>query len=312
MANNGLDNPTTSSVITSYKLEFLCSLIPDRFDGNRYELGQFLANCNNANELATNEQKTPLFYFILSKISGKAKDQLAQQTFKNWSELKEKLKILYQDKKHYVQIMEELNNCKQHSNESVSDFFQRLEILNSRALSAAQQHTKNVIDLPGKIQTINELTLNRFIHHSSPNISQMLRWKDLENLNSAYTAALTEERALNINRKFCKICRKNNHDTSQCTLKNKIPQKPINTIQNSQSYSVNKSSQFQNKFCNYCKKPGHLINECRKREYNNSRKIKSQNPNFQELKPINLNLQQSGVENTSLTDQIASLTVFEN
>ncbi|KAK0070967.1 hypothetical protein PV326_001853, partial [Microctonus aethiopoides] len=99
-------------------------------------------------------------------------------------------------------IKQELNNCKQNYNENVSDFFQRIEILNSRALSAAQQYTKNASDLPGKIQTINEITLNRFIYHSTPNISQMLRWKDFDNLNSAYTAALTEERALNINKKF--------------------------------------------------------------------------------------------------------------
>ncbi|KAK0182136.1 hypothetical protein PV327_000302 [Microctonus hyperodae] len=86
--NNGPDNPPTSSATTSYKLEFLCQLIPDKFDGNRYELGQFIANCNNANDLATNDQKIPLFYFILSKISGKAKNQLAQQTFKSWDTTK--------------------------------------------------------------------------------------------------------------------------------------------------------------------------------------------------------------------------------
>lgn len=48
--------------------------------------------------------------------------------------------------------MEELNNCKQNFNENISDFFQRIEILNSRALSAAQQYTKNVIDLPEKVK----------------------------------------------------------------------------------------------------------------------------------------------------------------
>lgn len=214
-------------------MEFLCKLIPNEFNGNRHELGQFIANCNNADELASNEQKIPLIYYILSRISGRAKEQLAQQTFKTWDGLKKKLKILYQDKKHYVQIMEELNNCKQNYNENISDYFQRLEILNSRALSAAQQYTVKQEDLSGKLLTINEITSNRFIYHSSPNISQMLRWKDFENLNSAYSAALAEERAININKsKFCRICKKNNHDTSQCKFKER---KNINTIQESKN-----------------------------------------------------------------------------
>ncbi|KAK0072243.1 hypothetical protein PV326_000258 [Microctonus aethiopoides] len=211
--------PTPSPSITTFTMDFLCKLIPKEFNGNRHELGQFIANCNNAYELAADQQKIALIYFILSRISGRAKEQLAQQTFKTWDELKNKLKILYQDKKHYVQIMEELNNSKQNFNENVSDYFQRLEILNSCALSAAQQYTIKQEELPGKLLMINEITLNRFIYHSSPNISQMLRWKEFENLNSACTAALAEERALNIIKsKFCRICKKNNHDTVQfCT-----------------------------------------------------------------------------------------------
>lgn len=111
--------------------------------------------------------------------------------------------------------MEELNSCHQKHNENINHFFQKLEILNSRALSAAQQYTDNRLELPGKIQIINEITLNRFIYHS------MMRWEDFSNINSAYTAAISEERALNIQRpinksKFCKLCKKTNHDTNQC------------------------------------------------------------------------------------------------
>ncbi|KAK0074644.1 hypothetical protein PV325_007991, partial [Microctonus aethiopoides] len=239
--------------IPTFTMDFLCKLIPKEFNGNRHELGQFIANCNNAHELAADQQKIPLIYFILSRISGRAKEQLAQQSFKTWEELKNKLKILYQDKKHYVQIMEELNNCKQNFNENISDYFQRLEILNSRALSAAQQYT-------------------------------MLRWKEFENLNSAYTAALAEERALSINKtKFCRNCKRNNHNTSDCRI-NQKPFKSINTIQNinpqSQSNS-NSNNNYQNKFCNYCKKSGHLINECRKRKYNNEKKAQNSGNHLQ-------------------------------
>lgn len=321
--------PTTSTThetsTVSFNIEFICSLIPKEFNGNRFELGQFVANCNNASQLASPTQKTPLLYFILSKISGRAKEQLAQQTFSTWDELKIKLKSLYQDKKHFTQIMEELNNTKQNFNESIADYYQKLETLNSRALSAAQQNTTDPTILPGKIQTINEITLNRFVYHSIPSISQMLRWKEFDNLNSAYTAALAEERALNIQNlrknRFCNICRNTNHDTSQCRSKR----------QSKQNEQVNFSHQTQNtKICRYCKKSGHLIEECRKRQFNNTKNNKHNNrihfsPHQNSLsrspastnhplpnENIHLNSQTPSGQNTPLEEQISQLSVFEH
>lgn len=282
---------TSSHTLPSFSIEFLCKLIPQEFSGNRFDLGQFLANCNNAHQLASEVQKLPLLYFILSRITGRAKEQLAQQQFTNWDELKNKLKILYQDKKHYCQIMEELNNCFQKPNENINDFFQRLEILNSRALSAAQQYTNIPSHLPGKIQTINEITLNRFIYHSHSAISQMLRWKDFDNLNSAYSAALAEEKALNIQKtskiKFCKICKRNNHDTFQCRSKPSVHK------------NVNINTPNQTKFCNYCKKNGHLIQDCRKREFVNNKKLQ------QSKNSVNLNSKESPVTNAAPVDQLS-------
>lgn len=306
--------PTTSTSSPTYPIEFLCKLIPHDFSGNRFELGQFIANCNNANGLANDSQKLPLLYFILSKISGKAKEQLAQQNFDTWDNLKDKLKILYQDKKHYCQLMEELNNSRQNFNESITDYFQRLEMLNSRAISAARQYTENAQNINGKIETINEITLNRFVYHSIPQISQMLRWKDFNNLNSAYTAAVTEERALNIRNtsKFCKICRKSNHDTSNCRFKQKFK---VNTIQNSSNNNntlKNNTSQNQtySKFCNYCKKNGHVINECRKLKY--KRQNEKQVNVVKENNKVHLNYQQPPMMNATLVDQINFIKAFEN
>lgn len=66
-------NPQSSSSSTSFSIDFLCKLIPQEFNGNRYELGQFIANCNNAIELATESQKTPLIIFYTCKNLGKSK-----------------------------------------------------------------------------------------------------------------------------------------------------------------------------------------------------------------------------------------------
>lgn len=92
--------------------------------------------------------------------------------------------------------MEDLNNCKQFCNESISDLHQKLEVLNSPTLCATKQDNTDVRELLGKIKTINEITLNRCVYHSNQMISQMLRWKDFDNLNSDYCSAVVEHFAL--------------------------------------------------------------------------------------------------------------------
>ncbi|KAK9739826.1 Integrase core domain [Popillia japonica] len=283
--------PNSTENTTQLPIEFLCKLIPREFNGNRYEVGQFLAD---------------------SKISGRAKEQLAQQQFSDWPTLKNKLKTLYQDKKHYAQIMEELNNCRQYPKESVNDFFQRLEVLNSRALSTIKLNTQDESVRNGKTQAINEITLNRFIFHSRPEISQMLRWKDFNDLNSAFTAAVSEERAFNIrpNKKFCNICKRDNHNTFECRFKQNQPstsKKPVYLSKQVQS----------NVMCKYCKKNGHSINECFKLK---NKKQLEQKGNYenqtvsknQENTTVHLNCPKSAVTNTPLSDQISQLSVFEN
>lgn len=239
-------------------MQFLCNLIPEEFSGNRYELGQFIASCNNADELASARQKTPLLYFILSKISGNAKEQLALQNFSTWTDLKEQLKILFQDKKHYCQIMEELNNSRQHHSENITACYQRLLTLSSRALSAIQQYSNDPLEIPGKKKSVEETTLNRFVYHSCPQISQMLRWKEFSSLNSAYSAAVAEERVLNMHkyarRESWTICSRTNHGSSQCRLRLPGPDRNrvINNIQiskpNQSSYRNQHQYQYPNEF----------------------------------------------------------------
>ena len=255
-------NPSNSSSSNTFSMEFLCRLIPNTFDGNRFELGQFLANCNNANQLASDDQKNPLLFYILSRICGKAKEPLSNQSFDNWDELKSSLKILYQDKKHYVQLMEELNNCKQNSKETINEFFQRLETIVSRLIASTQQTCNIPAEIPGKLKMLNEIALNRFVYHSKPEISQMLRWKDFDSLNSVYSAAVSEERAIAMTRnlnQYCKNCKTNTHDTRNC-FKTKQYTNTTHVL-----YTNNQ------KICRYCKNKGHTIEECRKRQFNNSK-----------------------------------------
>lgn len=248
-----------------YKLNFLCCLISKTFDGNRSELFEFLSNCDNAFRFADESQVSALMAFIVSKITGSAKAQLRDKEISNWNELKSLLLQLYSDKKHYTQLMEELNTIKQNSNESVTSFYNRIDKLYTRILNSLT--FKNPSEKIGRCETIREIALQRFILHSAPEISRFLRSKQLESLSDALNAAIEEERASQVSKlthqpsKFCTYCKKNNHNNRDCY---KRKQMSVNTVTQSGSNSTTPNINQNNgqKFCKYCKKKGHLINQC--------------------------------------------------
>lgn len=279
-----------------FKISFLCSLIPKSFDGNRLELYEFLSNCDNANKFASEAQKEPLLAFIISRLTGNAKAQLRDKTVNDWEELQNILLQLYSDKKHYTQLMEELNTIRQNTNEPVVTFYNRIENLTTRILNSISN--KSASEKRGRTETISEIALQRFMYHTLPDISRFLRGRDFSTISSALTAALEEERALqmyknvrgpsqvNQNKKFCTICRKTNHNTNQC-FRNK--QKPIHQMTLQQRPKLN--------FCDYCKKPYHTIEKCFKKQ--NDERTKNAN------EERNKNARQSHFRgNIHLNDQI--------
>src|SRR6266576_3870499 len=163
MSNPSPSSSSTQSNSSLYSFSFLSRLIPQTFSGAREELTDFLANCNSTFELADATQHQALLYVILSKISGSAKAQLMSHTFNSWDDLKTRLKTLYQDKKHYVQLLEELNQQCQNREENVTEFYQRIDQTTTKILTAL--HQENLNEKPEvltiKSQVINENAKNR-------------------------------------------------------------------------------------------------------------------------------------------------------
>lgn len=58
--------------------------------------------------------------------------------------------------------------------------------LQSRILGTVHSIDSEDNTLAGRIAMINEMTLNRFVNHSHPQISQMLRYRDFQNINNAF------------------------------------------------------------------------------------------------------------------------------
>lgn len=276
------DSVETNLQSETLPITFLIKFIKP-FDGNRDELSSFIADCNKAFALANNSQKFVLLDYIQTQISGKAKAACVNRQFKTWDELKSFLKTMYQDRKHYAQLLCELTNLKQNSNENVSQFVCRVEACLKRTINSTQQQNSDSTSLKGKLEMLDEIALNRFIYFSLPHISNVLRIRELKTLNEAISVAVAEEQVQNMyftnkfNTKYCKNCKTSTHNTIDCRNK----QKNVHIVQNEHEKTNPKA--YLNKVCKYCKLKGHLIDECRKRQYANKFKNASQtntkNPN---------------------------------
>lgn len=261
---------------------FLSLLIPETFSGESVHLNSFLGYCDKAFKLASRKQKLPLLYFIQTKIKDPARSQIANHPFESWEELREKLKLLYSDKKNNEQYFEELCYLRQKKDEPVSTYHRRVEEITAKVLSSL--NSSDQAGLPGVVEHTNRVALHRFIYHTHTYISTYLRLKGCKTLSEALSAALEQEQLnsykfTNQNRqnqfrsnqsrpyqnsgsKFCKNCNRSGHETKEC-------------YKNSESRKV-----LTVKTCNYCKKEGHVIADCRKRTYNeNKRRIGEQTSN---------------------------------
>lgn len=202
------------------------------FNGDRSELTTFLQNANSAFSLAVPHQRPPLLLFVVSQLSTSVVNELELSEVHSWHELKDKLKLYYSHTKHLAQAHEELEIIRQHPNETITDFFKRVERAKNDCIQAETINSKSEIDLPGLKRAIQQTALRRFIIHCKPEISQMLRARDINSLNDAYSLALQEEKIINYtkirapNQAYCSYCKKNNHTASQCRKKNQNSRTP--------------------------------------------------------------------------------------
>lgn len=82
------------------------------FSGDPEFLATFLTNCDNAIALATTSQQGILCRFILSQLEAKAQLACSLKTFEDRAELKSLLKSTFGEKKYFIHILIDLQNCK--------------------------------------------------------------------------------------------------------------------------------------------------------------------------------------------------------
>ena len=269
-------------------ISFLAQMITP-YNGSSAELQNFLQNAENAFSLAHDTQKRALTALIFSKVSAEVKNKLNATNITTFANLKQKLEQIFQITESFTLLQEQLETCKQKQNESIKEFYSRIERLNSRIIQKVKENTTSKSMLIGKLALVEDMALRRFTHHCKPEISNILRHKNCNSMNEALSIASEEEAFIsmqnqlrnaslnnnnsNNSRKYCKICRKNNHNTKDCRNKNNSSQ-----FNNSTNGETSRSDHRNNYFkqCIYCKFKGHTIDECRKKRFNEN--LNNSNP----------------------------------
>lgn len=290
------DDDDTTQHRGSIPITFLAQMITS-FNGNSSELSNFLQNAENALSIAKENQKTALTALIFSKVSSEVKNKINASEINTFTDLKIKLKQVFQITESLTYLQEQLETCRQKPNETVKEFFLRIEHLNSRIIQKIKESTISNSMLVGKLALINEMALRRFTHHCKPEISNILRHKTFMSINEALSIASEEESfvsmqnqlkiSLQTNKKYCKICKRNNHNTNECRNKNF-----------KHSGDPPQSKNYNNSFkkCDFCHFRGHTIDECRKKKRNEN--LNNPNPKVAHVNSqdsLNLNFEQLGL-----------------
>jgi hypothetical protein len=98
------------------------------FSGNKKEVLTFVSNVDTALSCINPENKSRLYQFILTKISG----AISHRNLENWEELKEFLRNTYIENRTLDFHATQLFRAKQTKSENVSEWIQKIQTLGSK------------------------------------------------------------------------------------------------------------------------------------------------------------------------------------
>lgn len=253
------------------------------YDGSRDTLQSFLNNCGNAFSLASGHQKKILFQFILSQLHGKADTACSIKEFTGWAQLKEFLITQFGERKTYTHLLTDLQECKQLSGESATQFALKVETYLAQLITEITLSCNKKCDLSGRLAAMQDVALNTFLLGLHPRLSSDVRVRSPKTLNEAINFAVSEEKI------YSYMCKKNPSQQNRSSFQNRPTQfqnasprpqfqnrfqRPFQSQNMPRANTVNNDRPNPNNsrpFCRYCKYEGHTIETCRKREYNNRR-----------------------------------------
>lgn len=233
------------------------------FDGSREKLNPFITNCQNAYNAASKSQKDILFKYMISQLEGTAESCCSIKEFTNFEQFIEFLKQQFGERKHYSHLLSELQDCRQGPVETVSQYALKVEKALARLLTEINISvpTKRKTEVAGRVAAMEDLALHTFVTGLNPRLSQFVRCRDPDTLNSAIGFAIAEEKV--VATALARAPNRPNFEKPKFQPRRE-PFQPRPFFSNSGPRNANTVT------CRYCKFPGHTIENCRKRQYNNN------------------------------------------
>lgn len=273
---------TTSTELINNKMaklntDLVFKIIPE-FDGNHEHINKFLSLCNFFYKPLVDENDKLLFIEIVKlKLIGQAEKIFKYKQLDDWKSFAAELEVQFSKKESFISLQTKLLNIKQHGNEDIRSYANRIEQLTSELNSACVTMDKDC-----KVESINSsYSLMAFIGGlSSHDIKIILKCREKLDFKTAVELASREELSYkkpfipfssqntyqsppNFNpvpikkepgvfiRKFCSNCKIPNHDVSECR---KLMQ--------------SQKSNPRNSLCTFCGKLGHLSHRCYAKYFN--------------------------------------------
>lgn len=260
---------TDTKDIKKHELSLGClqKLIPEFDTSQNAQVYRFIRSCDSAFQLAAVHQTTALLTCAINKITGPGSSDVYAKQFTRWEDLKNFLIQKFSLGKTLAHLNLELQSLFQKPQETVTQFFHRVDLCRSKILEKLTTEIKDRT-LEGRKATTEETALSVFTNGINSDIGMMLRVRGFESLSDAGHFATQEEKIRNMNTARQQLFRNTPVANTPRQIRQPMSVQPRAPPQYTQG-NINPNSP---KTCNYCKKPGHLITECRKRAYNNSLK----------------------------------------
>lgn len=272
-------------IMSPVKLSFETALhlIPI-FDGeNPQKIYQFLKACDFVIKNIDAETQSMLLEAIQTKLVGNAFTVIQHKEISSWSVLKEILEESYCATRTPGYLQLELSTTRFRQGESVQQYASRVEKLLSELCNVSTSR-KSTTEAKIINDYIKEVTLTTFVEGLPNSIRGIIKSRNFRSIEEAMKGSLEEDKIYQSNKeaqrlmqnkpstsgnsKYCKQCRKNNHNTNECKYANRN----MDTGQQNKQSMETKKTDHKRLTCAYCHKPGHLLEDCFKKKNSDARK----------------------------------------
>jgi len=299
--DSDVNNPVLKSIKTMAKqepivlsFETALQLVP-RFNGeDAQQVYPFIDTCDFVMNNVEESTRSILLRAILTKMTGKAFAIRQYREVTSWGMLKRLLEDAFCAKRTAGYLQLELTTCKMQIGENVQSYSSRIERL-VHELCNVSAKGRSTADAKAVHDYIREITLTTYVEGLSLSIRSTIKSKNLSTLEDAINESIEEEKIYQSNKdtqrilqgrpynnssgKYCKNCKKSNHNTNECRYaKRDVEMSQQNKQLKDNNNKINCDS--KRPICGYCRKNGHSIEECFKKKNADARRINHDNQNL--------------------------------